>query len=611
MTVSIDKYNGELAWLTKVDVIAPLAKSRYKWPIHYASAYAAAARDAIKENRAEEGIVYRFMQGVFEIYPKFERKSEPYERHGGMGWLPRDFTEKDIEVIRALIPRTDDAAYQAHLLDLLFESRAKDGRAAAQAAPLFLEVGIGLSSTNESYRMDDAFRRAIQLARRSGWRNELGGRIRTGIIDHVQELSREPYDFALFIGLEVVHEADLGEAAAWCEIAKAAGQYHANIGDEDNVQRFFSLVGRFSQKLNDADTEHEAHRQVGESYVRQGQKSTEGKSSSYLAAEMFIKKGITALQRGKASRERIAQVQGMLREFQGRIPDELGLVRESVDVGDLIKEKVEAVKGKGHLDVLKVMLFGFPLVDPDKIRTEVLDEVREHPFLHLFQTSILDADGRTREIHKGILDLQGDELEEELKKRMLHRAQHHWKWRGQTHILPIWERLREDHTIRQEDLRWLVTHNPWIPGGHEGIVLRGLQAGFDGDFLVAGHLLTLQFEACVRHVLVNAGAHVSLLEKDGTELLKTWGGLMSLPMAAQLFGPELVFEMSGLLFEESGYGVRHKVAHGMLKADEFDNYATLNIWWLMLYMCFIQVASRSDAAKVGGPERRPPEASSQ
>ena len=416
----------------------------------------------------------------------------------------------------------------------------------------------------------------------------------------MQGLSKEPYGFALFIGLEVVHEADLGEATVWREISNTAARYHEAKGDEDYVQRFLSLVERFSQTLNEADAEHEALRRVGESYVRQGQKRAEGKSGSYMAAEMFIKKGVTALQRGKSPQERIAEVQGMLRDYQSRIQGELGHVRQDVNVAELIKEKQAAVSGKGLFDALRVLLLGLPLLDPSKLRAEVQEEAREHPFLHLFQTSILDSQGRTREIHKGIHDLRGDELEVEMKKRMLHRAQHHWKWRGQTHILPIWERMRENHIVRHEDLQWLVTHNPWIPAGHERIILRGLQAGFDGDFQIAGHLLTLQFEACVRHVLVQAGAHVAMIEQDGTESLKTWGGLMSLPMAAQLFGPELTFEMSGLMFEESGYNLRHKVAHGMLKADEFESYPTLIIWWLMLYMCFIQVGSRHEAADGGG-----------
>jgi hypothetical protein len=589
-----DKYTGEPDWLSTVDVIAPLATAKYKWPIHYASAYAAAARDAIKENRAEQGIVYRFMQGLFEIYPKFDSKSEPYERHGGMCWLPSDFTDNDHTIIRELVKRSDDAAYRAHLLDILFESKAKDGRAAAEAAPLFLEVGIALSPTNEADRMDDAFRRAIQLARRTGWRKELGERIRAGIIEHVLSLAIEPHGYALYIGLEVVHEAALGDAKEWREMARTAARYHEEKGDEDYVQRYLTLVERFSRSIPEPDAEHEALRLIGESYVRQGQKRTEGRSGSYMAAEMFLKKGITALQRGKAPADRITQVQALMREYQGKIQDELGRVGESIDVSDLFKQKIEAVKDKTFFDVLKVLLFGSALLEPEKLREEVMAEARAHSFLHLFQTSILDSEGRTREILKGLFDLQGEELEAELKKRMLHRAQHHWKWRGQTHIIPIWQQLREDHTIRKEDLIWLVTHNPWIPPGHELMILRGLQAGFDGDFLVAGHLLTLQFEACVRHALASAGAHIAMLEQDGTEMLKTWGGLMSHPMAAQLFGPELLFEMSGLMFEESGYNLRHKVAHGMLKADEFDNFGTLNIWWLMLYLCFIPVGSREE-----------------
>lgn len=73
-------------------------------------------------------------------------------------------------------------------------------------------------------------------------------------------------------------------------------------------------------------------------------------------------------------------------------------------------------------------------------------------------------------------------------------------------IAPARDAIIEEHTIRRSDLLFLVLNNSLIPQGHEGIVLRGIQAGFHGDWLIAMHLLIPQLEASIREVLQQLGA---------------------------------------------------------------------------------------------------------
>ena len=77
-----------------------------------------------------------------------------------------------------------------------------------------------------------------------------------------------------------------------------------------------------------------------------------------------------------------------------------------------------------------------------------------------------------------------------------------------------------------QDLSFVVENNPFIPPDHEGIFLRGLHAGFHGDFIVASHLLPLQIENSLRYVLEENGVDVSNLMSDGTQPVKVLGAIL-------------------------------------------------------------------------------------
>ena len=112
-----------------------------------------------------------------------------------------------------------------------------------------------------------------------------------------------------------------------------------------------------------------------------------------------------------------------------------------------------------------------------------------------------------------------------------------------------------------QDLSFVVENNPFIPPDHEGIFLRGLHAGFHGDFIVASHLLPLQIENSLRYVLEENGVDVSNLMSDGTQPVKVLGAILGIPATKQIFGEQLCFELRGCLIEKTGYDFRNRVAH--------------------------------------------------
>src|SRR5207253_6305138 len=142
---------------------------------------------------------------------------------------------------------------------------------------------------------------------------------------------------------------------------------------------------------------------------------------------------------------------------------------------------------------------------------------------------------------------------EAMRKKMVMQAkQTHWPLQVAWKIEPGRVTIIKEHGVRQRDLVFLVGDNPFIPSDHEGIYLRGLQSGFFGDWLVAMHLLIPQIESSIRYVFQQHDVVTSTLESDGTQKERDLNQLLWMPELEQIFGPDIAFDLRGILIERFG-----------------------------------------------------------
>lgn len=598
----MDVYKGELEWLDEVEVEHPIAGETIKWPRDFVKTYAAATKLAQTDGNSKQEAAYGFLQALVGIHPTYDRADQPYSPWisgpGGRSEMPSDLSTKDINAIRKLLVKVSHRSLRAHLLDMLVVGPSKDFRAAAEAAPLFIEIGQELVGKGQAHEMKDAFRRAIQLARRVGWTNEFGDKAREAVFTTTRQLDKVPYAYDLEVCLRLLREEHLGEMQEWRDVARRALQYHKAQGNEREVQDLGNEIVGFSQLSQDVDGEHEALCEIGESFVRQAAKRVLQKDNMpFMAGSQFLKQGIESLRRGKAGRERIEELFSLLREYQAKIGGgrngEMATISRSVDVPFLFEATRKHISGKTFHEALLNFAFGTDTVNPARLRERIVEQSAESRFHDLFTTYVFDQAGRTQSIREGFADKTGADYEEGIELRMIEdTCRFDWSFRVQTHITIGQSIIYSEHHPDIESLLPLVVNNPFIPPGHEELFLRGLLAGFNGDLVLASHLLVPQFENSIRHVLEAHGIHVATLKEDTTESLKVWGGILDIPKAVEVFGESVIFEIKGLLVDPRGYNLRNELAHGMLRANQFYTSAGLNAWWLMLRLCLQPVTDR-------------------
>jgi hypothetical protein len=179
-----------------------------------------------------------------------------------------------------------------------------------------------------------------------------------------------------------------------------------------------------------------------------------------------------------------------------------------------------------------------------------------------------------------------DEAAVKRKRAVLQARQIRWPNMVEWAIEPARRTIVEEHGIRLIDLAFIVEQNPFIPPGHEEIYLRGLQAGFLGDWLVAMHLLIPQVEASIRHVLQQHAVITSTLESDGTQKERDLNQLLWMPETQGILDPGTLFDLRGILIERFGHNLRNDSAHALIPTGAFYQPASVYCWWLILRMCW-------------------------
>ncbi|MDQ6631387.1 MAG: DUF4209 domain-containing protein, partial [Verrucomicrobiota bacterium] len=579
--------------LANVDIDGPLAKARGPSCSYYMTAYRNAAESAQQSGDVNGAAVYGFLQAITSFHPSFDTPTEPFESWfqmgGKRGLIPSDMSPDDIEVIRKLTKLTKDPELRSRLFDVLWEL-TNDHKACAEAANSYVESAERLNIPEQWVRAAICYRRGLYLAAKLGRGKELFKKSAESLLNAIRNSPTDTEQFRCCQYLKLAVRMRCGDFVELAAIASGHAQRAAEGGNFD-ASRPYREVEADLHKLVKNEAEEKAARLAGaEASVSEAEQRAEGPGASLMAAATLLSQSIEALRRGGATKERIEELRPKLKDWQQKSLAELKTLSSETDISELVSRAREHVSHTGLRQAILKLAFGQGLSNPKKLEEEVLKTAKKSPLAYSMNTVVVDDQGRTTAQKEGLLNLKGQALEQALEAESFsHASRFNWPLRVEAFIEPARVQILNDHKPNFSDLFFIVRNNPFIPPGHEGIFLRGLHAGFHGDFLVASHLLTPQIENSFRYVLESKGVDVSDLNSNGTQTVKVLGGIFGLPQTKQILGEDLCFELRGSLIEKSGYGFRDRVAHGFVHEAECYSPAGVTVWWLVLRICLTPI----------------------
>lgn len=586
-------FKGDRGQIASVDVDGPLSKADAPCCEYYMSAYGAAAQKAEESGDLAGASVYGFLQAITSFFPSFDTPAQPFvpfmQMEGRRGWIPSDLTSDDVEAVCELSKVTKDPALRARLFDVLWEL-TKDYKQCGEAAASYFEAAERLNSPEQWTFSADNYHRGLYLAAKLGREKNLFKKASESLQKAARDSAVDTEEFRCCRFMELLMRFGCGDPVELAVIAAGHAQKATDAGNPYATRHYREVEADWHKLAKNTNAESAARLAAAETYVIESENRAKGPAASALAAASILQNGIEALRRAGEKPERIAELRKRLSELQTASLKEMKTFSTQIDITKAVEASVAHVKSPNFQDAVFKFALGHPLSDPTEIHEAVLKQAKEHPMMHLFGASIVDEKGRTTAKKAPLLDLRKGENGEELEAEMFsHVAQYHWPLRVSGYIEPARLQILNAHKPTFQDLLFAVRNNPFIPPGHEGIFLRGLHAGFHGDFVVATHLLTPQIENSLRYVLESHGVDVSNLMSDGTQPVKVLGAIFGMGEAKQIFGDKLCFELRGCLIEKTGYDFRNRVAHGFVHEGECYSHAGVTVWWLVLRICLTPI----------------------
>lgn len=156
----------------------------------------------------------------------------------------------------------------------------------------------------------------------------------------------------------------------------------------------------------------------------------------------------------------------------------------------------------------------------------------------------------------------------------------------------IFERLEETMLNEKELLNYLKS-SQLFPEENFKIIEVGMARYFAKDYVSSLHILVLQFESVFLFLSEKLGIDVIALNKGkaiSTQMKLLSADKLDTAEFQKVWGEDLCAQLKFVLFEQLGYNLRHKIAHGLIKSDE----CTVEMVRLVIYF-YLVITARIEA----------------
>ena len=412
------------------------------------------------------------------------------------------------------------------------------------------------------------------------------------VVGHIENLlQRLDGNDPLFLSarlMEMLQEYKTGDATIYAPLAEKAAVRAEGIGNWHLARSYWTVKARWHAQNAHGDSDHRAAQiRIAESYVGEGEAALLRTPPSYMVAAHFYEQAIQAYRAVGRSSARIEELHRVLLEYQKKSMGEFKRISSELNIKEEQDKSIARVTGKSFNDALLALasVTGPPTING--IREAVKTSAQHSILRHLMPATLVNEQGKIVAARPGLSFGNSDDTESAMNFEMYQYAKQLRRTYAQAVIEPARYQITREHDFRINDLLPFSVNNPFVRPGHEMTVATGLSAGLRGDFVIAGHVLALQFETSIRHVLSSRGIPTSTVDQDGIQQEIDLAALLRLPQAVEIFGEDRLYELKGLLVEKAGSNLRNLVAHGLIEHQAFLSTDFSYLWWLFLHLCCI------------------------
>lgn len=506
---------------------------------------------------------------------------------GGRSCIPDDFSKDFVSSLMDWVDGLTDPELRARLLDLVWlRTRSRPALEAAVAS--YIASALRLEDPAHWPPCFERMERALRLSASLG---KGGSELKVQVLTELESmLKRHQGTDPLFLSFRLIKlllEFKHGDAQEYASYASTAAEAASDRKEFWQSKDYFELLADCCRRKGDTNGESEARRRAAECLVLESKKAKhDGRGPA--AATSILSDAVEAMRQVRGGKVRAAELHDELLELQRVAVTQLKRIStDSFDISELVNSATGAVRNKAFNEAVLTFCQLHKPAAIDKLKRDVHDQGRIAVFGSLFASEVMDSRGRVVARAPGLMAGVDDLKDDGLRWRMFRYARMMRGLAVQGFLNPARQEIVCSGQPDRHDILTLIQYSPWIPPGHHESVVRGLMAGFQGDMLVAAHIIPSQMEALIRHVVEMSGGTTSMLEPGGVQPERPLSALLETAEAKAAFGADQVVELQDLLVDPLGTNLRNEVAHGILDDEGFFGTEVIYAWWLLLKFCVL------------------------
>ena len=573
------------------------------------------AQEAGKAHDSRTEAVYTFLGAVASPELKLETPSrDPFVPAADLQYsrtpLPEDFSADELRVIKQLIETVQDAELRSRLADILWV-RQGDASVASLAVDSYLSSALHLKDVVQWADGYDRLKRSFDIAVFLG--KETKAYRKT--IDYLQKQlsefgAEEPTPWWAKL-INLLMDAGEGNASRFASICGTSAQRCETAGQWETARLYWQVKARCETAAGQDKNRELALKRASDTYVKQADVvQSEAQPITDHALEL-MRSAMESLAKVPGNEQAVIELKKQVDALELKRNDAPMKKPSRMDPAGITQWARDQVKSKDLRVALVALANLAETPKPAELEEQVDAKTGRMPFQYLISTVGMDQEGKASSHTPAAFTGDTREIRTAKDAELYQEAARNRQIAVLALLDPARRQVLSDHVVRLDDWRTFTTDNPFVPVGREEIFARGMDAGMNGDFLVAVSLLTPQVENAVRIVLKKAGVVTSKIDMRNVEQERVLGALLDMDDAERVFGRDLMFDLRGLLVEKFGSNMRNELAHGLLDLDDFKGPDAEYLWWCALRLMFLPSLQgvKTDLSRLrpGTPARQQPD----
>ena len=302
----------------------------------------------------------------------------------------------------------------------------------------------------------------------------------------------------------------------------------------------------------------------------------------------FLKNAINILKTIEGTETERKELLKRVDEMEKRMVSDIPVFSSQQDNRETVRQLIKQLEVLDKEEIICYFALFIPVPERKRVEQSVTSSADTFfGFGSLFPIGILGKDGKSiaksRPIKKSNDEVDLGAFQDALE----HRTSELMDFFSQIMIWNTLNYIRSKFVIEEKDIREIVENSVIVPEDRKEAYIKGLMAGFLGDFLTALYILIPQVENSVRELAMQCGEPVYNLNENGIEELKTMHAVLELEGVKECLDDDFLLAIKTIFCSKFGFNMRNDIAHGLVADKQFNSYKVLYTWWFILKMCYM------------------------